>query len=69
MNERAAQKMGNTKSKSETLGVKAQAEGTMNPLYSLLDLSGKRSDPDTWKVIYFDQAYVSGVGKRSFPNT
>jgi len=39
-------KMGNSKSKSETLGVKAQAEGTKKPLYSLLDLNGKHYSGD-----------------------
>ncbi len=33
--------MGNSGSASETAGVKAQAEGSMKPIYSLLDLNGK----------------------------
>ena len=34
-------KMGNSSSASETAGVKAQAEGSLKPIYSLLDLNGK----------------------------
>ena len=33
--------MGNSSSASETAGVKAQAEGSLKPIYSLLDLNGK----------------------------
>ena len=33
--------MGNSGSASETAGVKAQAEGSIKPIYSLLDLNGE----------------------------
>jgi hypothetical protein len=36
--------MGNNACASETAGVKAQAEGSVKPLYSLLDLNGKLID-------------------------